>query len=443
MMQRFKSSSIKYAAVFATLGLLGACSNSSDDDDQFGGSTGSTGSGNTGNVSTGNTGNTGASNTGNGGTGNTGNTGTGNTGNVLSSGGRVSTGGTSSTGGNISTSACLGVPDSGDVNGDAGGACGGLEYEAEAVGVDMFIMQDRSISMLNCVGDSGGSSDDICGDENNTRWAALKSAMQRFVEQSMGKDLQMGINFFPDDKMDCDVNTYATPEVEIGPVDSAGPEIIDAIESNQPNALTPTLPALQGAILHAQAWASKHPGRATVVVLVTDGYPTQCQSPISIQDIQNVAAQGFASSPPVRTFVIGLSAGFNLDGIAREGGTNKAYLVDAANSEVVDGLVTAFGNITGSKSTCRFEVPKPRNPEDEAVDPDKVQLRYTPATGGTQQIPRLGSAADCDGSPNGGWFYDDPATHSTISVCPCTCSNFGAGKIELVTGCTPIIGPLH
>jgi hypothetical protein len=330
---------------------------------------------------------------------------------------------------------CAGIPVSESEDAGAAGqgssACAGVSLEAEAVPVDLFIMMDRSVSM-----------NELVPGTNQTRWAALRAAVEQFVEDAAGSNIRAGIGFFGrsgarDDELDCDASAYANPTVEIGDLASVGSQLTAAIDATPPGGLTPTLPALQGALHHAQQWAMGHPGRATSVVLVTDGFPTQCQSPVSIADIAGVASAARNAAPFVRTFVIGLAAGFNLDSIAAAGGTSHAYLVD--EGDVSASFAHTLSNISDSRIVCDYDIPPAPN-SNVALDYDHVQLLYSPASGATEQVPRLTSSAACGRNPNGGWYYDDESHPTRISVCPCTCARFAAGRVDVRLGCEPYIG---
>jgi hypothetical protein len=254
----------------------------------------------------------------------------------------------------------------------------------------------------------------------------------------------VGIQFFGqsslrDDTIDCDVSRYANPEVGIGLLPGVGSSIVAAIDAHVPRGLTPTMPALQGGVQYAGAWAQQHPGRVTVVVLVTDGFPTQCQNPVSINDIADVAAAAAKADPSVRTYVIGLEGTLNLDLVARLGGTGKAFVI--GQGDIAGPFIEALLNITQSPLSCRFEIPAPADPT-QTVDFEKVQVVYTPATGDAEEIPRLDSSAGCAAAPNGGWYYDDSKAPKNIEVCDCNCTRFGAGKVEVRLGCVPRRGPL-
>ena len=350
-------------------------------------------------------------------------------GTAATSGGRSSVGGASSSGGGAR--ACQGVPFTQADAGESGEACAGVSLEAEPVPLDLYIMMDRSDSMNQLVDGS-----------TLTRWEALNTAVQEFVEKSSSTDLRAGIGFFGrtggrDDALDCDESYYATPKVAIGPMSEVGTELIAAMANTRPGGLTPTLPALRGALQYAKGWAADNAGRATAVVFVTDGFPTQCQSPVSIQEIANAAKEGRETDPYVRTFVVGLAAGFNLESIAASGGTQKAYLVDEGN--VTDSFVETLVNISDSRIACEYDIPEPPD-SSMLIDDDKVQVVYTPASGGAEEVPRLESLAACDRNPQGGWYYDNPTNPSRILVCPCTCSRFAAGRVDIRLGCEPYIG---
>ncbi|HWA74302.1 MAG TPA: vWA domain-containing protein [Polyangiaceae bacterium] len=412
-------------ALALSIGLIaGGCSSKGDDDDDSGSGRGGSGSttggtaARTGGTSSMTTGGTVGTNTG-------GSVGTGKGGTVGTSTGGTSTG---------KAPSCDGVPFTGTLDPVSGMMCGiDSETEAVAIPVDMYIMMDRSSSMLYTVPNS-----------TETRWAAFEKGMRQFVMEASGQDLRAGIGFFGasvfggEDAVDCNVDNYATPKVEIGAMADVGPELINAIIDNQPAGLTPTLPALTGAVQHAKEWkaSGKNMNRKVVVVLVTDGYPTQCQSPVSITDIAKVAKDAF-DNDQIRTYVIGLAAGFNLNTIAQAGGTESATLLDEA--EPTSSLVDALTNITDTKVSCEFEIPEPSAGME--IDKDKVRLVWTPQSAAEQEIPRVDNFGNCAVNPNGGWYYDNPANPKRIFVCPCTCSQIGkAGRLRVSVGCSPTFG---
>jgi hypothetical protein len=311
-----------------------------------------------------------------------------------------------------------------------GAACNGVSVEAEAVPVDIFVIMDRSQSMGIAVAGS-----------NKTRWQALHDAVQSFTESPGAAEIRAGIGFFSlsgagDDAQDCDADAYAEPRVPIGSVSDVGPDLVAAMNEVTPGGLTPTVPALKGAISYARSWAQENPGRATMVVLVTDGFPTQCDN--APYQISQTARTGYESPEHVRTFVIGVGdvAKFNLDNYARSGGTKKAYLTDAG--DVTASFVDALNNITNRALACEYQLPPP--PDGMKLDTAKVQVLYTPSSGDPEEVPSISSLSACANNPNGGWYYDDLEHPSKITVCPCTCARLQAGRIDVRLGCKPRLG---
>ncbi|HEY8943937.1 MAG TPA: vWA domain-containing protein, partial [Polyangiaceae bacterium] len=324
---------------------------------------------------------------------------------------------------------CAGLPfvDTGEEE------CVGIEFEAEPVPADLFIMMDRSSSQANTIPGT-----------DTMRWDALRDAVQAFADEAAESDIRVGIGFFGrtggrDDELDCDADYYAQPKVAIGPLSEVGADLVEAIADQRPSGLTPTGPALEGAHRYAAAYAAENPQRSVSVVLVTDGFPTQCSTGVSVSDLADMAEEARGNEPYVRTFVIGLEAEGNLNTIARAGGTSAAYLVD--EGDVTASFRNALRNITNSQVPCRFEIPEAPTPG-QVVDPEKVQVAYWPASGDAEEIPRLGSADACSDSRavNGGWYYDNNSEPRNILVCPCTCSRFGAGQVDIRLGCEPRIG---
>jgi hypothetical protein len=277
----------------------------------------------------------------------------------------------------------------------------------------------------------------------STRWNDLKLAVEQFVvdPQVLAQDIRVGIQFFSltggfANATDCVPSNYATPAVEIAPLAQSGPQITTALESMFPSGETPSVPALQGAVQHAVTWQAQHLGRQTILVLVTDGFPTMCDDMTDVSFI-GAAAAGLASNPPVRTYVVGVSVGanvFRLRDLATAGGSGVPYLVEDANA--TQGLNDALMNITRDPLPCEYQLPTPSNPL-EAIRYDLVQVVHTPTSGTPEEVPYATTRGGCS-STYGGWYYDVPpnvGTPSMLIMCPCTCASFGAGTVDIYVGC--------
>jgi hypothetical protein len=315
-------------------------------------------------------------------------------------------------------------------------ACASESREAESVPLDIFMMVDQSVSMVQHEVSPGV-----------TRWAALKQALIEFIEAPESAGLRVGVQYFGigvlSDAGFCSALTYATPEVEIALLPGNETTLVGSIESKQPGNQTPTYPALQGALMHATEWASTHPERPTIVLLATDGYPTECDpSPgvgPNVSTIPEIAALAGSyanpapGQPRIPTFVLGLGAVPNLDAIA-EAGEGEAFFV-ADEPGAVTELGSALRRVTNSPAVCQFELPEP--PSGLTLDPDLVNVQYRPPGGSAQVIPNVENASVCD--TLGGWYYDNNEDPSMIFVCQEVCSMFGGAIVDVVLGCETIV----
>lgn len=85
---------------------------------------------------------------------------------------------------------------------------------------------------------------------------------------------------------------------------------------------------------------------------------------------------------------------------------------------------------------CDFEIPPP--PDGEVLDPNAVQVVFTPAGGSESEFPRA-SAADKCGS-NTGWYYDDESAPARIEFCPEACAQVKkGGAVGIAFGCAPSV----
>jgi hypothetical protein len=313
--------------------------------------------------------------------------------------------------------------------------CNAQEVASEALPVDMYIMFDQSSSMQ-----------DLIPGTNQTWWQAAEQAVATFVQDPRVAKTNIGINFFPQGGVapnSCNF-PYQTPTVELGPAPQTAPKIIQAMQQFGNGAFTPTIPALTGAVAHMQQWAQDpaHAGRAPVVVLVTDGFPTECPAGAQITDVANVAAQAYAGTPRILTFVVGFNQGNeNLKQIAKAGGTGTAFLIEGG--DVSTQFVNAMLSVTDTPLSCTFSVPTSTDPNNP-IDFDLVRVRYFPAaTNQPIEVPRVQNLGDCQYTLNHvGWFYDTPPSATSnptqINICPGTCSGFNAGHVSIEYGCKPI-----
>jgi hypothetical protein len=288
--------------------------------------------------------------------------------------------------------------------------------------VDIFILQDRSMSMLMPAQPTSPTS----------KWDAVKMALTSFLQSPSAGGLGVGLGFFPPvNGGACNAATYAAPAVGIAALPAVAVPILGALTAAVPAGSTPTRPALDGVVQYAHTWEMMN-NRRVAIALATDGEPNQCQS--TIQAVSASAAAAAATG--IFTFVIGVGPSLqNLDAIAMAGGTKTAFLVETAST---DQLIAAFKSIQmqAAKLACSFAIPP--SPSGQMLDPTRVNVRFT-ATGNPAMATDLGnvaSRAQC--GAQGGWFFDNPAMPTSVSLCDASCQMVNTspeGVISLVFGC--------
>jgi hypothetical protein len=317
--------------------------------------------------------------------------------------------------------------------------CAGEAREAEYLPADIFIMLDKSTSM---------NDHRIPEPDGPTRWEVVTQGLTAFVTNPDASGLGVGIQYFPlppppgdiTNPASCLTSDYATPAVEIGRLPENAQAIIDSVRGQQLGSMTPSYPALEGALTHARDYAASNPSRPVAVLYATDGFPTMCD-PGGIPDLVDLA-RSYASPTDgqvrVPTFVLGVGIGPdlapNLDYIAEAGGTYRAHLVTdaAAAQELTDQVL----RLASSPIMCRLDMPAP--PPGEQLDPTEVNVRFTPRGGSAEVVGQVPSGGSCE-TQGGGWYYaygDGPdALPTGIEICESTCSFFGGGLVEILVGC--------
>lgn len=104
------------------------------------------------------------------------------------------------------------------------------------------------------------------------------------------------------------------------------------------------------------------------------------------------------------------------------------------------GFVTTFTAITqqivsGTTLACEWLIPNP--PSGETLDPNLVNVEFTPEGGAPESIGRVDSAADCGGVVDG-WYYDNASNPTKIFVCDQTCARIQAATnatMDIQFGC--------
>jgi hypothetical protein len=318
-------------------------------------------------------------------------------------------------GGGGGAGGAAGTPGAGDMT------CASTSAKGQPVPVDLFIMLDKSGSMLGA------------------KWEAAKKALNAFVQSPSTVGLSVGLGFFPIVDMNnvfmlplsiCTVADYAKPVVGVEVLPAVATRFTSTLAAAMPYGGTPTKPALEGAIQYARTWEMTK-GRRIAIALVTDGLPNDCTSTVpNVGTLAQTAAGG-----GIFTFVVGVGPALeSLNMIAVAGGTKKAFLVDDGNA---DQFIDALKMIQtqASRLACAFAIPPPSM---GMLDPDKVNVRFSP-TGDPMMattLTRVANRAAC--GPMGGWYYDNPMMPTTVNLCDATCqlaNSSPSGEVTLQFGC--------
>ena len=315
------------------------------------------------------------------------------------------------------------VTSTGSSGGDAGpdpdAACGLITEEAKSTPLDLYIVFDRSSSMVG------------------NKWDSAKIGLAAFVNDPDSAGIGVALNFFPleNTPTTCNQFDYQPPKVDFAPLPANAKPITDAMAAAAPTGFsTPVYPALGGAILGAKAYAQNNAGHVAAVLLVTDGKPegpaATCSSvnPEDPMVIANLAATGVSFG--IKTFVVGLP-GIDqaiANKIAVSGGTDAAILVGSFNVQTE--FQTALAKVRGEALPCEYEIPS--KVEGGQINPGDVNVLIAPKGGSGVILPQ---DAKCNDK---GWRYDDPQKPTKIVFCPSSCQalkiDFGA-KVQILLGC--------
>ena len=335
-------------------------------------------------------------------------------------------------------------------------ACGASVFEATLTPLDMYIMLDRSGSMVepgySWTALSGGGITITGGDCNflasgtplDSRWCYSIYALAGYFNSAEAEGNRAALQFYPVTGYSCDGpvnNTLATPAVGLQDLTGGANTLIGALNAEVPlGSNTPTKAALHG----IAGFTSTHQanGRITIGVLITDGVPNSC-APDDGPTLGAVAAAHLAATG-IRTYVIGMTgASFNvLEDIATQGGApshaqycaagiNPCHFYDVGqgNSQVFIDVLQA---IQKTAIGCTYSMP---TTDAGIVDPNQIAVQYT--VGGVGVPKDLVKVSGPGACVVDGWYYDGNAPPNIV-LCPQTCSQVQAdpqAKVDILVGC--------
>jgi len=325
-----------------------------------------------------------------------------------------------------------------DPNGGGSEGCVGQTAGTEAVP-----------AVLQLVVDTSGSMDQDAPGSRDSKWVITRQALLGAIDE-MPANTSLGVVFYPDVAITANTCFDNQADVPIASLAEPGSgqrdQIERAFERQSPDGGTPTHDAYRYA--HRELAATQLTG-ARFAVVITDGNPTfslGCEGtglvsdPVDPAPLVTEAAQ--ARTVGVSTFVIGspgsegaresLSRMAEAGGTARPGcshsGPNYCHFDMTRSGDFARDLRDALGTISGLTLSCAYDIPEP--PSGQVLDPDRVNVLFTPR-GGTPELVGKSPAGSC----REGWQYSDDGAQ--VLLCESTCDRVKAseGQLSLEFGC--------
>ena len=340
--------------------------------------------------------------------------------------------GTGNSGGDISIN-----PTGTGGSGGGSDACAAESQTASTVPLSMFILLDQSGSMQ----------------QEGNRWTPVTTALKTFLSGTSIAGVGVGLQYFPlgatttSDSKICNSMNYSTPGVAIADMPANDMPLATSIDGHFFTAAqggdpahwgTPTYPALQGSYDYLRQYLMSNPDRHGVLLLATDGEPSKLCPGDTVDEITALIAAQAGMTPPIQTYVIGIGQVASLNNWAMAGGTgHAAFITDGSGSTTQDDLAKALDSIRQLTLPCDYDIPAP---DGGTIDPDKVNVQFTPPGGTPSIFPRVDNLAACD--PNQPtWYYDNPTAPTKVEMCPVACNTLhqDSAKIDLLFGCQVVI----
>jgi hypothetical protein len=307
----------------------------------------------------------------------------------------------------------------------------------------------------------------------DNKWAAVVPALEGlFMSFENDPGMAAGLIVFAD-TMDMTLNTgpgpYPEPgiDVPIGYVSAAQDMALNTRLSGMPLSNTPTYYGLQGGYGELEAFTSMpplQPNGAKVLVLITDGVPTDHYCSISHAGtnypmnpcVLMAAAEHMKAAPagPILTFVIGVGAFPNttqsdfdpafLGNLAQAGGGAP---VGCNPNETANVANVCFFEIDPTKATSAAQLQMNFTNALQAIRGQVLSCTFPLQSTGLGMLDPSKVNVDVDGmtvpqSSTNGWSYDNPSSPTAIVFNGPACTalkNDPSAKVSIVVGCATIM----
>jgi von Willebrand factor type A domain len=392
--------------------------------------------------------------------------GSGNAGNAGSGGSAVGSGGTGSGGGGTGSGGVMGKPAMHGATSAADalltGTCAQSTVQSALLPANILFVIDRTGTMA-CNPPPITASDECemtptrVDMSSPSKWEITSDALIEAMK-TLPPTASVGISYFSKDE-GCGVNSMPTVPVALNKA-SQQAAMEASLKSVTPGGGTPLVGATILAYKHLHALALE--GSITgneFVVLITDGeqseqcsYEPRCTDAQSCYDllVDQEVPKAAAPGVGIRTFVIGApgseGARTVLSKIAQNGGTGApgcdvdkgdCHFDMTKGKDFGAGLSDALSAIVGQTIDC--ELPVPANADGGMLDPERLNVVYSPSNAPAEVVPQDMRSA-CDAGADG-WQYSEDMTK--IRLCGPTCQRVRedqGGRVDVVIGC-PSQGP--
>jgi len=225
---------------------------------------------------------------------------------------------------------------------------------------------------------------------------------------------------------DCDPGRFVEPKVGMDSAPVVLDPLVALLDETEPRGQAPVRAALEGAFTFASADQASHPYASTHVILVAGPESADCEEPLSTEELLAMAEPTTASPPTLRAVLLDVDP--EPDPGCGEAGDPVVHVSsDAGPEAVLAALLAVRTEFRRSGVRCEYYVPDP--PEGSSgIQYEATRVVYEAPQGPVLEVPLVSSAAACDASEYGGFYfggYDEVGKPHQLTLCPCSCRAAG------------------
>ncbi|MET0385021.1 MAG: hypothetical protein ABW321_03630 [Polyangiales bacterium] len=287
---------------------------------------------------------------------------------------------------------------------DAGPSCDPSSYPLTRQRLDIMLVVDGSVTM-------------------STWGTVVADELAPFMNDAASSGVGIGLQRFGEV---CDAQAFVDPIVPIARLPGNAMPVLDALPTIG-SITSSTVPALEGAIIHARDWAVRHREAQVIVLLATDATPGDCDALTADYDTvaTGVAARGLQGTPPIRTYVVGFGPLLTIPAIANAGGT-QAFVIDYLSAP--GATLAAFRGVRDAARPCAFAWPG-ASPLGAAA-----QVAVTQEDGDVAVYDVRQGSGGC-APDDTGFVVEDPTAAFPLRACPRTCQGLALSDQLTVNAC--------